>query len=57
MQIKEYEEDLIVAIALLYTKNHTKWIKTVEKILKYLEILTILCDGVNIKITLTLRKI
>lgn len=50
LQMKESEEDSIVAIALPYTKAHVKVVKTVEKTLNSLEILTIWCDGVNVKI-------
>ncbi|MFL8712588.1 hypothetical protein Q3304_17590 [Clostridioides sp. GD02377] len=50
LQMKEYEEDAVVAIALPYTKTHVRVTKTVEKTLKSLEILTIWCDGVNVSI-------
>lgn len=50
LQMKESEEDAVVAIALPYTKAHLKVAKTIERTLKYLEILTIWCDGVNVSI-------
>lgn len=43
LQMKE--ENAIIAIALPYTKNHLKIIKTVEKQLNLLDIVVIWCDG------------
>ena len=46
--MKEEEESAIIAIALPYTKNHLKIIKTVEKQLILLDIIVIWCDGFNV---------
>lgn len=48
LQMKEDEENAIIAIALPYTKNHLKIIKTVEKQLNLLDIIVIWCDGLNV---------
>lgn len=50
LQMKECEEESIIAIALPYTKTHLQIIETVEKTLNHLEILTIWCDGANISV-------
>lgn len=48
LQMKEGEEDVIIAIALPYTKNHLKIIKTIENQLNLLDIIVIWCDGMNV---------
>ncbi len=50
LQMKEYEEDAIVGIALPYNKNHLEIMKTVEKTLNSLGIIIIWCDGVSIEV-------
>lgn len=48
--MKECEENAIVAIALPYNKNHLEIMKTVEKTLNSLEIITIWCDGIGVEV-------
>ncbi|ELC8401459.1 hypothetical protein QYB42_001552 [Clostridium perfringens] len=50
LQMKEEQENAIIAIALPYTKNHLKIIKTVKKQLNLLDIIVIWFDGLNVLI-------